>query len=61
MGNELEEEVPNHNSKYNLGYFEGRHQTKRWLSSKEDLMMMYRRYPPEVKYSYGVTHVRTQK
>ena len=44
LGEELEE-VPHHNSKYNLGYFEGRHQTKRWLSSKEDLMMMYRRYP----------------
>ncbi len=44
---ELDEEVPDEENKYNImGYFEGRHQTKRWLASKEDLNTMYTRFAP---------------
>ena len=45
LSDELEE-VPDENSKYNMGYFEGRHQTKRWLASVEDLNTMYKRFLP---------------
>ncbi len=41
LSDELNEEVSDENSKYNMGYFEGRHQTKRWLASEEDLKAMY--------------------
>lgn len=46
LADEFEEEVPASNTKYNLGYFEGKYQTKRWLASAEDFKMMYTRYLP---------------
>ena len=34
---ELDEVLPDEDSDYSVGYFEGRHQTKRWIVSTEDL------------------------
>ena len=32
LSDELGEEVPDADTEYSLGYFEGRHQKKRWLA-----------------------------
>ena len=37
---ELEDEIPD-NEEYNLGYFEGKQQKKKWLVSSSDLDAMY--------------------
>ena len=44
LSDELNEEVPDKDVKYNIGYFEGRHQTKRWIAQKDDLVVMYSKY-----------------
>ena len=41
---ELDEALPDEGSDYSIGYFEGRHQTKRWIVSTEDLEVMYQLY-----------------
>lgn len=46
LSDEFENSVPDENTNYNIGYFEGRHQTKRWLASVEDLKAMYTRFAP---------------
>lgn len=40
LSNELGDDVPD-DSEFAIGYFEGRHQTKRWLVTNEDLKVMY--------------------
>ena len=37
----LDEALPDEDSDYSIGYFEGRHQTKRWIVSTVDLEVMY--------------------
>ena len=46
LSDELDQDVPDEDVKYNIGYFEGRHQTKRWLANKEDLTTMYAKFAP---------------
>jgi len=41
---ELDEVLPDEDSDYSVGYFEGRHQTKRWIVTTEDLEVMYQLY-----------------
>ena len=41
---ELDEALPDEDSDYSIGYFEGRDQTKRWIVSTEDLEVMYQLY-----------------
>ena len=38
------DDVPESNEKYNMGYFEGSRQTKRWLACEEDLCTMYTKF-----------------
>ena len=38
---ELDEVLPDDDSDYSVGYFEGRHQTKCWIVTTEDLEVMY--------------------
>ena len=37
----LDEALPDEDSDYSIGYFEGCHQTKRWIVNTEDLGVMY--------------------
>ena len=46
FSDELGEEVPDVDSDYSVGYFEGRHQKKRWLANGEDLAIMYQIFKP---------------
>jgi hypothetical protein len=41
LSEELGDDIPSSDVKYNTGYFEGRRQTKRWLACEEDLKTMY--------------------
>ena len=43
----LDEALPDENSDYSIGYFEGRHQTKCWIVSTEDLEVMYQLHKGE--------------
>lgn len=42
LANEFGNNVPDEDDLYNMGYFEGRYQTKRWLECEEDLQRMYK-------------------
>lgn len=42
IGKELKDEIPGGN--FDLGYFEGRHSTKRWIVSNEDVEQMYSKH-----------------
>jgi len=44
LSEELDEEVPDVEGDYSIGYFEGRHQKKRWLANGEDVTIMYQKY-----------------
>ena len=46
LSEELGEDVPESDTKYNMGYFDGRRQTKRWLVCEEDLETMYTKCSP---------------
>ena len=41
---DIDEALPDEDSDYSIGYFEGHHQTKRWIVSTEDLEVMYQLY-----------------
>jgi len=41
---ELGNDVPREVVKCKMGYFEGRHQTKRWLACEDDLKLMYDKF-----------------
>ena len=44
LQDELGDDVPDEDSGFSVGYFEGRHQTKRWVVTEEDLDVMYEKF-----------------
>jgi len=45
---ELDEVLPDEDSDYSVGYFEGRDQTKPWIVNTENFEVMYRLYKGEI-------------
>ena len=43
LNDEFAEEVPDVDSDYSVGYFEGWHHKKRWLANEEDKTLMYQK------------------
>ena len=44
LSEEFNDDVPESNHKYNMGYFEGSRQTKRWLACEADLCTIYTKF-----------------
>ena len=44
LSTEFSDDISDEDTEYSIGFFEGRHQTKRWLVSDEDVAEMYKKF-----------------
>ncbi|ORU90926.1 MAG: hypothetical protein A6F71_08255 [Cycloclasticus sp. symbiont of Poecilosclerida sp. M] len=45
----------------NIGYYEGRHSTKRWITDDEDIQQMYSKFKSSEIHLYGAIFSRNVK